>query len=36
MNRADWIEALRSLPAATAVLVGLWAFLALLFALVPA
>ena len=32
MTRADWIEALRSLPAAAVVVVGLWAFLALLFA----
>ena len=35
MTRDDIVQMLRDLPAAIAVLVGLWAFLALLFAVVP-
>lgn len=33
MTRDDWIILLRSLPGAALLLVGLWAFLALLFAI---
>ena len=35
MTRDDWLQMLRDIPAAIVVLAALWAFMALMFAVVP-
>ena len=35
MTRDDWLQVLRDLPVAALIVVALWAFVALLFAVVP-